>query len=350
MKKLLLTAACGLALQSGVVAQDLHFSQTIQTPLLINPAAAGVFDGWERISINHRSQWLGSSTSFNSTSVAADANFGKSDFGDKAYLGVGLMFYTDVGGDGSFGNQQGSLTLSGVLPAGNGSSLSAGIQAGFGQRSVNMSALTFNSQWNGNGFDASLPSGEGNLGSSFAYMDASGGLMYQYDGGQNTFARNNDFKFQLGFAGYHLNAPKLKYNTGVETERLARKWVAHTRIVAEVPGSPWSIDASVAQFIQGGHYETLLGGLARWRFENGTKVTGLSHNAYLSFGAYFRMRDAIIPTVAIDWRGFQFGFSYDATISKLRTVNSGSIEFSLTYRNLNDALFKLRRGGRSRRF
>mmetsp|Transcript_17781 Transcript_17781/g.20555 ORF Transcript_17781/g.20555 Transcript_17781/m.20555 type:complete len:347 (+) Transcript_17781:213-1253(+) len=340
MKKLLFTAICGCALHGAVFAQDLHFSQTIQTPLLINPAAAGVFNGWERVSVNHRSQWLGSSTQFNSTAIAADANLGKTDYGNKAYLGVGLMFYTDVGGDGSFGNQQGSLTLSGILPMGYGSTLSAGIQGGYGQRSVNISALTFNSQWDGNGFDNTLPSGEGNLGNSFAYIDASGGLMYQYDGGQNTFARNNDFKFQLGFSGYHLNAPELKFNSGVSTERLARKWVGHTRVIAEVTGSRWSVDASAAQFIQGGHYETILGGLARWRFENGTKITGLAHNAYLSFGAYFRVRDAVIPTVAIDWRGFQFGVSYDVTISKLRTVNSGSLEFSLSFRNLNDALFK----------
>jgi len=340
MKKLLLTAICGAALHSGVVAQDLHFSQTIQTPLLINPAAAGVFDGWERISVNHRNQWLGSSTSFMSTSIAADANFAKTDYNDKAYVGVGVMFYTDVGGDGNFGNQQGSLTLSGILPMGSGSVLSAGIQGGFGQRSVNVSSLTFNSQWNGSGFDPTINSGETNLGSSFAYVDASGGLMYQFDGGKSTFARNNDFKFQLGFSGYHLNAPELRYSSGFSSERLARKWVAHTRVIAEVAGSKWSVDASAAQFIQGGHYETILGGLARWRFQNGTKITGMSHNAYLAFGSYFRVRDALIPTVMIDWKGFQFGISYDVTVSKLRSVNSGSLEFSLAYRNLNDSLFK----------
>lgn len=341
MKKLLLTALCGCALHGGVVAQDLHFSQTIQTPLLINPAAAGVFDGWERVSVSHRNQWLGSSSRFTSTAVAADLNIGKSDRMNKAHLGVGLMFFTDVGGDGNFGNQQGSLTLSGILPVGRGgSTLSAGIQGGFGQRSVNVSALTFNSQWNGNGFDPLINSGEANLGSSFAYAEASGGLLYQYDGGKNTFARNNDFKFQLGFSGYHLNAPKLKFNSGVATEQLARKWVAHTRIIAEIAGSKWSVDASAAQFIQGGHYETILGGLMRWRFEDGTKITGLAHNAYLSFGTYFRVRDALIPTVMIDWKGFQFGVSYDVTVSKLRTVNSGSLEFSFSYRNLNDSLFK----------
>lgn len=343
MKKAFITAICGLALNSAV-AQDLHFSQTIQTPLLINPAAAGVFDGWERVTVNHRNQWLGSATQFMSTSISADANFGKSPMNDRAHFGVGLMFYTDVGGDGNFGNQQGSLTLSGILPmGGSGHTLSAGIQGGYGQRSVNVANLTFNSQWNGSGFDATQASGEANIGSSFAYIDASGGIMYEYDGGQNTFSRNNEFKFQIGVSGYHLNAPTLKYNSGFSEERLARKFVAHTRVIAEVAGSKWSVDASAAQFLQGGHYETILGGLARYRFENGTKITGLSHDAYLSFGAYFRVRDAIIPAVMLDWRGFQFGVTYDVTVSQLRNVNSGSLEFSLAYRNLNDALFKVKR-------
>jgi len=34
--------------------QDVHFVQSSTTPQLINPATAGVFDGWERVSISHR--------------------------------------------------------------------------------------------------------------------------------------------------------------------------------------------------------------------------------------------------------------------------------------------------------
>lgn len=343
MKKLILTAIGWCALH-GAIAQDLHFTQTIQTPQLINPAATGVFDGWERAIINHRSQWLGSSTQFSSTAVAVDANLGKSTMNDQAHLGVGLMFFNDVGGDGKFGNQQAALTVSGILPMGGyGHTLSAGLQGGYGQRSVNAANLTFMSQWDGNGFDPTLLSGEGNLGNSFVYLDASAGLMYMYDGGSNTFSRNNDFKFQFGISGYHLNAPELRFNTGVSEERMNRKYVAHMRVIAEVAGSKWSVDASAAQFIQGGHYETILGGLMRYRFENGTKITGLSHDAFFGFGTYFRVKDALVPTVMMDWRGFQFGISYDVTVSKLRTAYTGSLEFSLSYVNRHDALFKVKR-------
>jgi hypothetical protein len=110
MKKIYLTLV-GLVLLHSAGAQDLHFSQTTQTPHLINPAAVGVFDGWERLTINHRNQWLGSSTQFMSTAVAADVNLGKTRMNDKAYLGLGLMFFNDIGGDSNFGNTQGSVTV-----------------------------------------------------------------------------------------------------------------------------------------------------------------------------------------------------------------------------------------------
>lgn len=342
MKKIYL-AIVGLSMLNNLHAQDLHFSQTSQTPLLINPGAVGVFDGWERISINQRSQWLGSSTKFMSTAIAADVNLGKTRMNDKAYAGLGLMFFNDVGGDSRFGNTQGSVSLSGILPmGGSGHSLSAGIQGGFGQRKADINSVLFTSQWGGVGYDPTILSGEQNSISSFSYIDASAGLFYQYDGGQKSFSRNNDFKFQFGISGFHLNAPKLKYSNGVLGENLLRKYVAHARVIAEIAGSKWSVDGSVCQFMQGGHYETILGMMMRYRFENGTKVTGLTHDAYLGFGTYFRWGDAIVPSVNIDWRGFQFGVSYDVTVSYMRKAYTGSLEFSLSYRNLHDSLFKIR--------
>lgn len=311
---------------------------------MINPGATGVFDGWERMTINHRNQWLGSSTKFMSTAFAADVNLGKTRMNDKAYAGLGVMFFNDVGGDSNFGNTQGSLTLSGVLPmGGSGHTLSLGIQGGFGQRKGDISSVSFMSQWGGAGFDPTILSGEINSITSFSYIDASSGLYYMFDGGQSTFSRNNDFKLQIGVSGFHLNAPKLKYTNGVVGERLHRKYVGHARVIAEIAGSKWSVDASALHFMQGGHHETILGMMMRYRFENGTKMTGLSHDAYIGFGSYFRWGDAIVPTVNIDWRGFQFGVSYDMTVSYLRKAYNGSLEFSLSYVNRHDSLFKTRK-------
>lgn len=341
MRKLIWIFSC----LSGFIsfAQDLHFSQTAQTPLLINPAAAGVYDGWERVIINHRNQWLGAGTQFMTTSVAADANFGKTRMNDKAHVGLGVMFFNDIGGDSKFGGQTGSVSLSGILPmGGSGHILAAGIQGGFGSRKADLSALTFSSQWNGSEYDQTILSGETNGLNSFTYMDASAGLYYVFDAGQSTFSRNNDFKFQLGVAGFHLNKPELKYAT-VTGERLHRKFVFHTAVIADLANTDWSIDGSVVQFVQGPHLETILGMMFRYRFQDGTKITGNFQDAYFGFGSYYRFKDALVPSVMVQYRGFQFGISYDVTISGMRKAYSGgSLEFSLSYTNLSHALFKSR--------
>lgn len=345
MKKVILSII-GVIVFQCVQAQDLHFSQTSQTPMLINPAATGVFDGWERVTINHRNQWLGASTQFMTTNIAADINLGKGQLKmrDKAHVGIGLQFYNDIGGDSKFGSQTGSLTVSGILPMGGGHQLSAGIQGGYGQRKADLTAVTFSNQWNGSEYDPTLISGEANTATSFGYIDANAGLMYMFDGGKNSFARQSDFKFVFGVSGYHLNAPELKYSNGVTTEKLARKFIAHTEIIADISGSRMAIDASAVQIKQAGHYETILGLMLRYRFSDGTKITGNSTNAFFGFGMYARLKDAIIPSVMVDWKGFRFGMSYDVTVSTLRTAYSGgSLEFSLSFRNLDHSLFKMRK-------
>ncbi len=324
------------------VAQDLHFSQTAETPLLINPASAGVYDGWERVIVNHRNQWLGAGTQFMTTAVAADANFGKSRLNDKAHVGLGLMFFNDIGGDSKFGNQTGSLSLSGILPIGGGHILSAGIQGAFGSRKADYSGLNFMSQWNGTAFDQTILSGEVNN-TSFAYKEANAGIYYVFDGGQSTFMRNNDFKLQLGVSGHHLNRPVMKYTT-VSGDRLYRKFVFHAGVVADLAMTQWSIDGSALQFIQGPHMETILGMIFRYRFQDGTKITGNFQDAYIGFGSFYRVKDALVPSVLVSLKGFKFGISYDVTVSSMRKAyTGGSLEFSLSYTNLNHALFKSRR-------
>jgi type IX secretion system PorP/SprF family membrane protein len=343
MKKLAIIIIGAAVLSFKSFAQDLHFAQSSQTPLFINPGAAGVFDGWERATINHRNQWLGAQTQFMTTAISADVNIGKSSRNDKAHLGLGIMFFNDIGGDSNFGNQTGSLTLSGILPMGSsGHILSAGVQGGFGSRKADLSGVTFMNQWDGSTFNQTINSGEQNTLNTFTYADASAGIYYVFDGGKSSFSRNNDFKFKLGVAGFHLNKPKMKYIDG-SSDYLHRKYVGNIGVESDFVGSPIAIEGNFVQFVQGGHYESLLGFIMKYRFKNATKITGNIQDAFIGIGSYVRFKDAVIPTVVIDWKGFHFGISYDVTTSELRKANSGgSLEFSLTYKNLDHSLFKTR--------
>lgn len=44
----------------------------------------------------------------------------------------------------------------------------------------------------------------------------------------------------------------------------------------------------------------------------------------ISFGAFYRVNDAFIPTIKIDYRNVSFGYSYDATNSSLANNVSGA--------------------------
>ena len=344
MKRWIIGLFVGLGSTVGW-SQDLHFSQVLQSPVLLNPGATGVYNGWERITLHHRNQWLGANTQFMSTALAAEATFLKNPRKNTGYLGMGVSFFNDVGGDAKFGNQLGAFTLSGVLPMGGAGQISLGIQGGFGNRKGDMSRLLYDSQWNGSGFDPTIYSGEGDGLNSFSYADVSTGVFYQYDGGSSTFARNNDMKLQVGAAVYHANAPLMNYRAG-GSERLERKYVGMVNYAMDLPNTEWSFDVQFVQFIQGGHYENIFVGLTRRRFQEGTKITGYSQDASFGFGAYVRMKDAIIPTVQVDYKGFRFGLSYDLIISRMRrSYGGGSVELSVSYTNMAHALFKGRRKG-----
>jgi type IX secretion system PorP/SprF family membrane protein len=324
----------------GAMSQDIHFSQASQTPLLVNPAITGLYEGWERVIVNHRSQWLGSNTQFQTTAIAADLNFFKTRQNDKAHIGVGLIFWNDAAGDANYGSKQGHLSLSGILPMGGGHLMSAGLQGGIGNRSGNMNALVFESQWDGELFNPELNSNEAATLNSNQYFDISAGVNYQFDGNNSTFARNEDIKIQVGASIYHANQPKIRYN-GIENDMIYRKFIGHASFLKDFSGSKWTLDANIIGVIQGPQNQILLGTLFRYRLKEGTKITALKQETFVAFGMYTRFGDAIIPAFMFDFKGFQFGISYDVTISKLRNTHpGGTLEFSLAYRNMYDALFK----------
>lgn len=325
-------------------AQDIHFSQISEIPLLLNPGATGAFNGWERVHINHRNQWLGGSTQFMTSSIAADLNFFKSETSSNAYLGAGVFFNNDIGGDSRFGNQAAAVSLSGILPFGyTGHKLSVGLQGGYGSRSGDLNRVYFANQWNGTTFNPTLSANENVSLKSFQFVDLSTGIFYQYDATESSFSRNNSQRFEGGFSVFHVNKPRMEQN-GLLIDRLNRKWVLHASYSQEIEGTDWAFDVSGVQFFQGNHKQTILGGRAKHRFQNGSKITGFKQDAYVGFGAYFRSFDAVIPSFAIEWKGFKFGLSYDVTVSKLRRTDSGgTLEFSLSYTNRKHAVFKRRR-------
>src|SRR5882762_3587436 len=89
-------------------AQDLHFSQFFEAPLLRNPSLAGLFNGDIRVQMVYRDQWNSFTNAYKSGSLNAEykAPIGKGD----DFLTAGMQILFDKAGTAG-------LTTTDFLPA-----------------------------------------------------------------------------------------------------------------------------------------------------------------------------------------------------------------------------------------
>lgn len=343
MKKLILFGLLFCA--NEILAQDIHFSQVLNNPLHINPANTGGYRGYERLVVNYRSQWATFGSPYRTGGFSFDTPMFQKK--DNAHLGLGINFFTDKAGDSKMGISQGNLSLSAIIPMDEKNKFSAGMQFGYGQRSMNLGGVMFESQFNGQEFDPTLPSFETVSQGSFGYADLSAGVRYEFNNTESHLKGWDIKRLDIGVGLYHLNKPVMRYYSGGD-EILDMKIVGHVNGRFDIPNSKYSIVPYAYFFLQREFKEINLGGLVRLELAPGTKITGLLNEAAIYFGGHFRMGDAIVPQVMLEWYSFGVGVSYDANISSLKNVSryKGGLEISLKYHILKGALFKNRQGSR----
>ena len=303
-------------------SQDIHFSQIFETPLLRNPALAGIFSGDVRIQTVYRSQWNSVTTPYRTGSLNAEV---------KKHVGSGDDFLT-IGGQILY-DKSGTVALSAthILPALNyhkslsgdkNSYLSLGIMGGWVQRSIDRSKITTNSQYDGSQYNEALSNGETFSKSSYSYIDGSVGMSLNTQLGENI--DNNIF---VGLAYHHFNrSKKISYYSDDKYEMMA-KWVGSAAIrMSMTDNSYFTIEAD---YTKQAIYSEIVGG-ALYSVKLGDKeVPKYSVHA----GAYLRWKDALIPVAKVEMKPIAIAVSYDANISQLKTASTGhgGFEISLTY-------------------
>ncbi|MDE3249481.1 MAG: type IX secretion system membrane protein PorP/SprF, partial [Bacteroidota bacterium] len=95
MKRSGLLINCFLLMKMLASAQDPHFSQFFSSPLTLNPALTGKFDGVFRAAGNYRDQWPAISKAFVTSTLSVDAPLLGSKINPNDVWGVGLMAMTD---------------------------------------------------------------------------------------------------------------------------------------------------------------------------------------------------------------------------------------------------------------
>jgi type IX secretion system PorP/SprF family membrane protein len=341
MKKLVAILGISFAVIS-LGAQDIHFTQFNETPMHINPANTGMFDGLFRVTLHYRSQWAAMGSPYTTAAGAFDMPLLYAK--NRSYLGVGAFFYSDHAGDSKFGTFQGLVAVSGIVPLDDHNKLSIGIQGGYSQRSATISSLQWESQYVNGAYDPNAVSNEGNTLTTFPYADFSGGTAYQYRSVAGSLVGKDVFELNLGVAAFHLNKPEMRFHSG-GGERMDMRLVFHGNARYDFPESRWSLRPSVSYMMQGPAHEFLIGGLMRYRIKNGTKITNFFSESGIGFGLHYRLNDAILPQLYYDLGDFFIGLSYDINVSKYSTVSkmNGGYEVTLRYANLNGALYKNKR-------
>ena len=310
---LLLTAYC--LLPTLTRAQDIHFSQFFEAPLLRNPSLAGIFSGDYRVQAVYRDQWNSVTTAYRTASINGEYKMPVGKGAD--FLTMGLQFLQDRAGTISWVSTH-------VLPAINyhkslnnerTSYLSVGFMGGWVQKRFDRTKMTTNSLFDG------LGDGEINLQPQYSYWDASAGLSYNAQLNDNP--ENN---FYIGAALHHFNKPKNSFFRDPRMELMPKTDVsAGVRFAV----NEWSyLILQGNQSFQGSFSETIFGGLYGLKLGDPEKPTYVVHG-----GLFTRLNDAVIPVVKVDYNPFSFSFSYDVNISKLATSSygRGGFELGLSY-------------------
>ena len=320
------------------LAQDLHLSQIDKTIAMINPALTANYDGWEKLSFQHRSQWLGSGTQFTTSYGMAEFSIGRNKLMTKPFVGLGIYFTNDVGGDSKMSLKSSGLTLSGNLPLTKDKWFSAGIQASYTNRSADFSNLLFYSQWNGTQLDPSVNSGELNNYAAYSYLDAGAGFSYNYRSRPNIPVAGELLDFQIGVSFMHLNRPNIRF-TSFTDDNLYIKSCIHSNLKYALTDRA-ILEFSAAQFFQGPHRETNVGLFYKTVLRESSRYTNLKNVKYFTLGSYARFTGILTPFCSIDIGSLKLGVSYDVELGKISRVYKQSAEVSLSYLFSKKSIFK----------
>jgi len=318
-------------------AQDPHFSQFFASPLTLNPALTGKFDGTMRLAANYRNQWPSIPNAYITESGSIDLSVLKSKMGNNV-LGLGFSGLSDQSGNGALKLNFGSISLSyhKSLDAQGYNTIGAGFQGTYSSIAIDKSKLTFEDQLGTAGF--TLPTGETfTNGTNKNYFDIAAGILFSgsSDGVNNYYA---------GVSMYHLNQPNTgfyAYNNSTASLPGFKPggWKLQPRTSVNAGGSTpisqtLTLSAAGIFQTQNNSTETVIGAALSANVNKSSDDDNDGSgdvNVYL--GSWVRINDAIIPYMALEFSGLRIGASYDINTSRLdrATLGQGGIELSLIY-------------------
>jgi type IX secretion system PorP/SprF family membrane protein len=334
MRKIILISIMALApLLKTLQAQDIHFAQTWMTPLLLNPAQSGAETKFRAI-FNHRNQWKSIAIPYVTSDISVDVKIGNSKE-TKSFSAIGLTVFHDKSGNAEISTLQGNISYAYHIYLNDKSTLGAGLYGGLAQYNIDYTELQWMNQYNGQMYDASLPSGEPIASNSFSQLDMGGGIHYQYGKGERYMTANDQARINGGIAFFHANGPKRSFYGMSEKQEM--KIVGYANALIGMENSNLEAGPSVIYFSQGKMSELIMGSMFRYALKAESKYTGFESASAISLGLHYRNKDALIISTLYEISKYAIGISYDVNVSGLKSASNsrGAFEISLRFINPN---------------
>ncbi len=294
----LLVAIFSGTLQTEVHAQDPEFTQFYANPLYLNPAFAGS-KRCPRISMNHRNQWPNLTGSFVTSSVSYDQHV------DGINGGIGFLVMTDNAAN-TLKTTTASFMYAYKIKVTRKFNINLAAQATYFQKSLDWNKLTFGDMIDPRrGFV--YQTNDIQAGQSISNVDFSAGLLGYSD------------IFYFGFAAHHLTEPNEGFINQGAASKLPMKLTGHAGAMIPLDNGPRTSKTFISPnilFRQQGTFTQLNIGM-------------YVKSGVMTFGAWYRNRDAFIATLGIETDNFKIGYSYDVTLSRLGIASGGAHEVSL---------------------
>ncbi len=319
-------AIVACTLLKTAAAQDPNFSQFFVSPLTLNPALTGKFNGDFRIAGNYRDQWPAISKAFVTSTVSFDAPILRSRISELDTWGVGVLAMTDKTANGILSTNLLSVSTSyhkGIDEDGL-NSIGVGFQGTYNTKRLDGTKLHFEDELDQFG-GWTNPSGESvnDRQINLSYFDLSVGALFN----GSTDGYNN---YYLGVAGYHLNKPKESF-TGDIFYTLNPRLTVHAGGAIPLANNTRTVYISSLFSRQAGATNIVAGGAVGFNMnEDEENPTNFYAGVWTRFN---NVNDALIPYLGLEFGGFRLGASYDVNISSLKAASQsrGGIEISLIF-------------------
>lgn len=278
-----------MLISSGLYAQQLPFtSQYMFNDYLINPAVGGSLD-YTPIALSIRSQWSGLKDAPETQFLSGHTKLGKK-------IGVGGYIINDQTGPvNEIGAQ---LSYSYHITITDKSKLSLGLGGMFFNHSIQRSKLNFDEPG-----DVALD----NVGRNSISPDASFGILYYSK------------KYKIGISVPQIFQSSMYDKTStVKPNRLVRHYFLQGEYDFTINDNFDVVPSSLVKYVVG----------APTQFD--LNIKGVYQKKYW-IGFSYRYQESFVSLIGMSYNQFQFGYSYDYTLTDLKDFSNGTHEIYLSY-------------------